>query len=147
MYEIVTPIYKKSSYRGPKSKFQNIKIQIFEYDKDWFALHIHIDKPSQDTFIIDNLYPFVKHLKDKGDIDQYFLMRYIKQGNVLKLKIITNNKIWQIYSILKNWLPHVRQTTEVSDYEFVSLRAKFLDMVERTRLMNWKNLFLNMTRI
>lgn len=126
VYEIVTPIYKKSSYRGPEIEIPKYKNTDIEYDKDWFALHIHIDKPSQDTFIIDNLYPFVKHLKDKGDIEKYFLMRYIKQGDILKLRLFRNDENYaEIYSILKNWSPHVRQTTEVSDYEFVSYEPEF----------------------
>ncbi len=63
-------------------------------------------------------------------------MRYIKQGDILKLRLFRNDENYaEIYSILKNWLPHVRQTTEVSDYEFVSYEPEFLDMVERTRLM------------
>ncbi|MDG3021877.1 lantibiotic dehydratase family protein, partial [Escherichia coli] len=41
VYEIVTPIYKKSSYRGPEIEIPKYKNTDIEYDKDWFALHIH----------------------------------------------------------------------------------------------------------
>ncbi|HDJ3183598.1 TPA: lantibiotic dehydratase [Staphylococcus aureus] len=126
VYEIVTPIYKKTAYSGPEIEIPKYKNNDIDYDKDWFAIHIYIDKPSQDTFIIDKLYPFVKHLKDKGNIDQYFLMRYIKQGDILKLRLYRNDENYnEIYSILKDWLSYVRQTTEVSDYEFVLYEPEF----------------------
>ncbi|MDT4002393.1 thiopeptide-type bacteriocin biosynthesis protein, partial [Staphylococcus aureus] len=126
VYEIVTPIYKKTAYSGPEIEIPKYKNNDIDYDKDWFAIHIYIDKPSQDTFIIDKLYPFVKHLKDKGNIDQYFLMRYIKQDDILKLRLYRNDEDYnEIYSILKDWLSYVRQTTEVSDYEFVSYEPEF----------------------
>ncbi|CDR65078.1 lantibiotic dehydratase [Staphylococcus argenteus] len=126
VYEIVTPVFKKTAYCGPEIEIPKYKNTDIEYDKEWFALHIYIDKSSQNTFIVDKLYPFVKRLKEDKYIDKYFLMRYIKQGDFLKLRFYRNDENYnEIYSILKDWLSFVRQTTEVSDYEFVSYEPEF----------------------
>ncbi|MGZ2231399.1 lantibiotic dehydratase, partial [Staphylococcus argenteus] len=126
VYEIVTPVFKKTAYCGPEIEIPNYKNTDIKYDKEWFALHIYIDKSSQNTFIVDKLYPFVKRLKEDKYIDKYFLMRYIKQGDFLKLRLYRNDENYnEIYSILKDWLSFVRQTTEVSDYEFVSYEPEF----------------------
>lgn len=126
VYEIVTPVYKKTAYCGPEIEIPKYKNTDIEYDKEWFALHIYIDKSSQNTFIIDKLYPFVKSLEEGKYIDKYFLMRYIKQGDFLKLRLYRNDENYnEIYSILKDWLSYVRQTTEVSDYEFVSYEPEY----------------------
>ncbi|GJF50393.1 lantibiotic dehydratase [Staphylococcus argenteus] len=126
VYEIVTPVFKKTAYCGPEIEIPKYKNTDIEYDKEWFALHIYIDKSSQNTFIVDKLYPFVKRLKEDKYIDKYFLMRYIKQGDFLKLRFYRNDENYnEIYSILKEWLSFVRQTTEVSDYEFVSYEPEF----------------------
>ncbi|SCU29902.1 thiopeptide-type bacteriocin biosynthesis domain protein [Staphylococcus aureus] len=53
-------------------------------------------------------------------------MRYIKQGDILKLRLYRNDENYNvIYSILKDWLSFIRQTTEVSDFEIVSYEPEF----------------------